>query len=198
MQTTHFERNTVTDAPGRAGTDAMRELASATGGTVLVVGWSDDSLRCLLRCDPPPQPLAIPPMDGSVMLPGTEALLHVLLAWAPADVLERRLSRLQRAPVALRNPALLALRLARVRAAGHDLVAGGLRDEVTSIAAPLRDGNDEVVAGLGLVAPSVYLEDLDQQAITAELRRQAAQLVTWSPMVGSHRVTGPRTTAPGP
>jgi len=175
-----FMGNTVIQSPELHGTDAMRVLAAATGGTVLVSGWSDDSLRCLLRCDPPPQPLTVPAMDGSVLLPGAEALLHVLLAWAPLDLLDRRLSQLQRAPVALRNPALLALRLARVRAVGHDLVAGGLRDEVTSIAAPLRDGDGEVVAGLGLVAPSVYLEDLDLQTIAAELVCQAADLGTWS------------------
>jgi DNA-binding IclR family transcriptional regulator len=48
----------------------------------------------------------------------------VLLAWSPPDVLDRRLSRLQRAPMAMRNRALLALRLARVRATGYDVLAG--------------------------------------------------------------------------
>jgi DNA-binding IclR family transcriptional regulator len=180
-----FEGNTVTRSPDRDGTDEIRVLAAATGGTVVLVGWSDDdSLRCLVRCDPPPQPLAIPPMDGGVLLPGTEALLHVLLAWSPPDVLQQRLTRLHRAPAGLRNPALLALRLARVRAVGHDLVAGGLRDEVTAIAAPLRNEDGEVVGSLGLVAPSVYLEDLDLPTITFDLRRQAAGLETSAVMAG--------------
>ena len=185
MRTTEFHRNTVIDAPPHDGTDAMRVLAAATGGTVLLVAWShDDTLRCVLRCDPPPQPLTIPQMTGSVLLPGTEALLHVLLAWSPPDVLVRRLSRLERAPAALGNPALLALQLARVRTVGHDLAAGGLRDEVTTIAAPLRDDDGRVVAGLALVAPSVYLEDLDLPTITADLRRQAADLALWAGMAG--------------
>jgi DNA-binding IclR family transcriptional regulator len=173
-----FQLTVVAAGPEPDGGDAMRELAAATGGTVLLVGWADDSLSCLLRCDPPPQPLAIPQMDCSGLLPGTEALLHVLLAWSPPDVLDRRLTRLPRAPVAVRNRALLALRLARVRATGHDLLTGGLRDEVTSIAAPVRDEQGQVVAGIALVTPSVYLEDLDLQTIAAELKRQAADLGT--------------------
>ena len=178
----HSKRDTLTGVPEGDGTDAMRVLAAATGGAVLLVCWSDDSLRCVLRCDPPPQPLAIPQTDPSMLLPGTEALLHVLLAWAPPDALDRRLSRLERAPVAVRNRAILALRLARVRAVGHDLVTGGLRDEVTSIAAPIRDDDGDVVAGLALVAPSVYLEDLDLQTVAADLRRQAADRRTWAAM----------------
>jgi DNA-binding IclR family transcriptional regulator len=79
-------------------------------------------------------------MDSGTLLPGMEALLHVLSAWSPQDALDRRLSRLERAPLVVRNRALLALRLAGVRAVGHDVVAGGLWDEVTSIAPPVRRG----------------------------------------------------------
>ena len=178
----HLERNAAAPEPGE--TEAMRELAAATGGTVLLICWSDDSLRFVLRCDPPPQPLAIPQLDSTVVLPGMEALLHVLLAWAPPQLLDRRLSRLERAPEAVRNRATLALRLTRVRSIGHDLFAGGLRDEVTSIAAPVHDGSGEVVAGLALVAPSVYLEHLDLETIATDLRRQAAD-VTITAVVAS-------------
>ena len=176
----HSSDSTVTATSEPAATDAMRTLAASTGGTVLLVGWSDDSLSCRLRCDPPPQPLAIPQMEGPVLLPGTEALLHVLLAWSPPVVLDRRLSRLQRAPMGVRNRAILAMRLARVRATGHDFVTGGLRDEVTSIASPVRDDHGEVVASLALVAPSVYLENLDVQTIAADLMNQAADLRSWA------------------
>jgi DNA-binding IclR family transcriptional regulator len=172
----HYQRNTVAAPPGPDETDGIRMLAAATGGTVMLVRWSDDSLRCVLRCDPPPQSLAIPPFDCGVLLPGTEALLHVMLAWSSPDVLARRLGRIAPALLAVRNRALLALQLSRVRTVGHDIATGGLRGEVTSIAAPLRDGHGQVVAGLALVAPSVYLEDLDLDAITADVRHQAADL----------------------
>ena len=139
-------------------------------------GGSGDSVQCRLRQDPPPQPLVIPQLDCTALLPGTEAALHVLLAWLAPDVLDGPLRLLERAPFAVRNRAHLALRLARVRTVGHDVHAGGVRGEVTSIAAPVRDDRGEVTAALALIAPSVYLEDLDLTTIATDLGRIAAHL----------------------
>ena len=162
--------------------EELRLLAAASGGTVVLFAWSGESVQCRLRVDPPPQPLVIPKMDCTAPLPGTEAALHVLLAWLPADVMERRLRRLDRAPFVVQPRALLAMRLARVRTAGHDVVAGGVRGEVTSIAAPVRDAEGEVTDALSLIAPSVYLEDLDLGAITADVARLATGLGAAAPL----------------
>jgi DNA-binding IclR family transcriptional regulator len=96
-------------------------------------------------------------------------------------VLDRRVVGLQRVPHSVHDRALLALRLARVRRAGRDVVAGGVRGEVTSIAVPVRDRDGEVVAALSLIAPSVYLEDLDTVTIATDLGRLAGRLPADAP-----------------
>jgi DNA-binding IclR family transcriptional regulator len=166
----------VAGSPVLERSEELQVLAAATGGTVVIFGWSGDSIECRMRYDPPPQPLVIPPLDCSALLPGTEAPLYVLLAWLRPDVLDRRLVSLQHAPFAVGHRALLALHLTRVRTAGQDVFAGGLRGEVTSIASPVREGDGEVTAALALIAPSVYLEDLDLSTIAADLKRIAADL----------------------
>ncbi len=157
-------------------TEELRLLAAATGGTVVLFGWCGDRVACRLRQDAPPQPLVIPPFDCGALLPGTEAPLHVLLAWLRPDVLDRRVAGLERVPHSVHDRALLALRLARVRAARRDVVAGGVHGEVTSLAVPVRDPDGEVAAALALIAPSVYLEDLDLAAVATDLERIAALL----------------------
>ncbi|SFP13244.1 transcriptional regulator [Geodermatophilus dictyosporus] len=169
-RTTHWD-----PPPGEGAIEELRLLAAGTGGTVVLFGWSGDVVRCLLRHDPPPRPLAIPLLDCAAPSSGMEAPLHVLLAWLPSDVLERRLAGLEHVP-SMRNRLLLALQLARVRAAGCDVVTGGVHGEVTSIAVPVRDGDGEVDAALALLAPSVYLEDLDRGVVAADLGRVAAHL----------------------
>ena len=62
----------------------------------------------------------------------------------------------------------------RAEAVLDDAVAGGVRGEVTSIAVPIHDRHGEVTAALALVAPSVYLEDLDLATIATDLGRIAA------------------------
>lgn len=169
-----FEGNSVVPPPVDDVLEEVRLLAAATGGTVVLFGWSGDAVTCSLRHEPPPQPLTVSLADCGALLPGTEAPLHVLLAWLAPDVLDRRLSRLDRAPLSVRNRPLLALRLARVRGAGRDVVAGGVHGEVTSIAVPVRDPDGQVAAALALIAPSVYLEDLDLATIATDLGRIAA------------------------
>ena len=180
-----FEDNSVVPPPVDDVLEEVRLLAAATGGTVVLFGWSGDAVTCTLRQEPPPQPLTVPLVDCGALLPGTEAPLHVLLAWLPPDVLDRRLGHLDRAPLSVRNRPLLALRLARVRGAGRDVVAGGVRGEVTSLAVPVRDPGGDVVAALALIAPSVYLEDLDLAAIGTDLDRIAAQLPADEPALPS-------------
>ncbi len=171
-----FEENVAAEPPSDDVLEEVRLLAAATGGTVVLFGWSGDAVTCSLRHEPPPQPLTVPLIDCGALLPGTEAPLHVLLAWLAPDVLDRRLGRLDRAPLSVRNRPLLALRLARVRGAGRDVVAGGVRGEVTSLDEPVRDPDEQVTAALALIAPSVYLEDLDLTAIAEDLDRIAAHL----------------------
>ncbi len=187
MCSVQFEDNSVAAPPAHDVAQELRLLAAVTGGTAVLLGWSGDSVVCRGRQDPPPQPLIIPPLECRALLPGTEAPLHVLLAWLAPDVLDRRLAGLQRAPFSADNRTPLALRLARVRRVGRDVVAGGVRGEVTSIAVPVRDRHGEVVAALALIAPSVYLEDLDLATVTTDLGRIAAHLPADAPIVPSPR-----------
>jgi DNA-binding IclR family transcriptional regulator len=174
--TVRFEGNSA-EAPLAAGVEEeVRLLAAATGGSVVLFAWSGDTVVCRLRYDPPPQPLVVPLFTDGCLLPGTEAPMHVLLAWLPPDELERRVTALERALSSVRARPLLAMRLARVRTAGRDLVAGGVRGEVTSVAVPVGRDRGRAVAALALIAPSVYLEDLDLATIAADLESIAAHL----------------------
>ena len=200
-ESVHSEDNSgAATPPGEAITAELGVLAAATGGTVVLFRWSGDSVECRMRHDPPPQPLAIPLLDCAAFLPGTEAPLHVLLAWLAPDVLGRRVQALDRAPLSVRNRARLALRLARVRTAGRDVFAGGVRGEVTSVAVPVRGRDGEVTAALALIAPSVYLEDLDLEAIATDLAHVAADLApTSAPSMAQRQSatsTPSRTSAP--
>jgi len=86
-------------------------------------------------------------------------MVNVLLAWLDRSALARISDGLTPGVPHGSAPAVLALRLARVRAAGHDVSVGGPADEVISIAAPIRGSQGRVLASFGILAPRVYIEE---------------------------------------
>ena len=80
----------------------------------------------------------------------------VLLAWAPEDVQRAVLSELRRVtPYTVVQPGRLRSELARVRDEGFAQTSEEMSLGACSVAVPVRDGFDEVVAALGIVVPSL-------------------------------------------
>jgi DNA-binding IclR family transcriptional regulator len=128
--------------------------------------------------------LYIDRLSGHVSVPvvskiGSRLPLHatgvgkVLLAYAPADVVEAVLSGLPRVtPYTVRNPARLLAQLERVRIDGYATTGDEMSLGASSVAVPIRgpsasgasgssspsDGGDEVVAALGIVVPDLRRE----------------------------------------
>jgi DNA-binding IclR family transcriptional regulator len=83
----------------------------------------------------------------------------VLLAHAPEDVQQAVLADLRRVtPYTVVQPGRLRTELARVRQEGLAQTSEEMSLGACSVAVPVRDGHDEVVAALGIVVPSLRRE----------------------------------------
>ena len=96
----------------------------------------------------------------------------VLLAHAPADVLDRVLARpLERYTAAtITDPHRLRSALARVRRDGYAVSAGAVTDDAVSIAAPVTDAGGQVVAAVSVV---VARENPNPAALVPAVRTAA-------------------------
>ncbi len=103
------------------------------------------------------------------------ALGKALLAWEPADALERVLRRRLQAytPRTLTDPDALRRELARTRARGYALDDDEFEVGLKCIAAPVRDHTRQVVASLGIASPAVRLPE-ERVGPLAELVRATA------------------------
>ncbi len=80
----------------------------------------------------------------------------VLLAHAPEDVQHAVLADLKRVtPYTVVQPGRLRQELARVRQEGYAQTSEEMSLGASSVAVPVRDGHDEIVAALGIVVPSL-------------------------------------------
>lgn len=80
----------------------------------------------------------------------------VLLAHAPDDVQQAVLAELHRVtPYTVVQPGRLRAELARVRQEGFAQTSEEMSLGACSVAVPVRDGTDEVVAALGIVVPTL-------------------------------------------
>jgi DNA-binding IclR family transcriptional regulator len=106
-------------------------------------------------------------LSGSVSVPvvsrvGSRLPLHatgvgkVLLAYAPAEVQTAAFARLERiTPYTITQPRLLHHQLTRVRDEGFAATQEEMSLGACSVAVPVRDPEQEVVAALGIVVPSL-------------------------------------------
>jgi DNA-binding IclR family transcriptional regulator len=106
-------------------------------------------------------------LSGSVSVPvvsrmGARLPLHatgvgkVLLAYAPADVRAAVMGRLERVtPYTITQPRRLQSQLARVRVDGFAETHEEMSLGACSVAVPIRDADDHVVAALGIVVPNL-------------------------------------------
>ncbi len=151
---------------------SLHAVAAATGQTAVLAFLRGKSVLVRTRVDPPPRPLHVRCARGDVLPPYAQAMVNVLLAWLDRPALALVLDGFAPGVPHASAPTVLALRLARVRETGHDVSSGGPTGEITCIAAPVRDARARVVAGLGILAPQVYVEE-DLPELTVAVVRAA-------------------------
>lgn len=118
--------------------------------------------------------VAVPP-TGLPLEMHCSAVGKVLLAARPVEqqtVLASRLSSYT--PATITDPDVLRSRLREVGIAGYACDEGEMVDEVSCVAAPVRDGLGEVAAAIGISFPSV--RSRQRQALAAEVVAAAAAL----------------------
>ncbi len=93
---------------------------------------------------------------------GTRLPMHatgvgkVLLAYAPADVQAAVMNQLTRiTPYTITQPGQLAAQLRRVRVDGYSQTNEEMSIGASSVAVPIRDDNNSVIAALGIVVPNL-------------------------------------------
>lgn len=166
----------------QAALPTLRELAQRTGETVLLTRRSGSRAVCLEREDPveglSDHRLRLSYERGSVLTLNAGASAWVLLAWED-EALVRELLRDSVLPAftartVTGNEAVME-RLAGVRAQGFAVSRGELDPDAIGIAAPIRDDQRRVVAGLSIVStarrvPESRLEELIGQVTAAAAR----------------------------
>jgi DNA-binding IclR family transcriptional regulator len=100
------------------------------------------------------------------------AVGKVLLAYAPAEVQTAALARLERiTPYTIAQPGRLLAQLARVGPDGYAQTSEEMSLGACSVAVPIRDSSDRVLAALGIVVASLRR---DRPRLVAALQVAAA------------------------
>lgn len=100
-----------------------------------------------------------------------------MLAFQPKAVVDRACRRMRRfTDVTVKSRKALDAELAVIRAQGHAMTYGEWREGVIGIAAPIRNRNGEVVAGIGIAGPADRMRKADLDLIVAAVRRAAEQI----------------------
>lgn len=130
--------------------------------------------------------------------PGEEFPLHagcvgkVLLAFEPAEVIERLLGGLGRAqsftPNTPSQADALRAELARIRATDLAFSDGEITPGARSVGAPVRDGTGRVVASLAVSMPAVRLPDADVARAQSRVLAAARRISTLLGHLGGHQV----------
>ncbi|GAB2713221.1 IclR family transcriptional regulator domain-containing protein [Streptomyces bullii] len=118
---------------------------------------------------------------------------RVLLAHLPGEELDVRLARTELRPLTPRtitSQSALRAELRRVRRQGHALVDQELEEGLRSVAAPVRDRDGEVVAGVNL---AVHAGRTSVEAVRRDLLPHL--LATVARIEADLRITGPRRAA---
>jgi IclR family acetate operon transcriptional repressor len=140
----------------------MDRLAAETGETVLLTRRSGARVVCLEKAEPAEHRVRLSYERGSALPLNAGASAWVLLAWESREEVTRLLqeSRLpQFTDASLTSVAGVLARLDGIRAAGYAVTRGELDPDAIGIAAPVRDDQGRVVAGLSVVAVNRRVPD---------------------------------------
>lgn len=159
-------------------TPAMRALVEETGETALLTRRSGSHVICVER-EESAQHLRLSYERGQVLPVHAGASALILLAWLEPNELDsilrdQELDRFTEATITDAN--VLRARLSEIRKLGYAVTFGERDPGVVGVAAPIRDENDQVAAGLSVVIPSHRVDERRlQEAITA-VRAHAEQV----------------------
>jgi len=131
----------------------MRQLRDATGETVaLAIPANGEAL--VVGSVQSERPIALSMRHGVVIPANSSALARVLLAFSGEDIQKRVLARTPRAlsESAITDPALLRKRLDAVRQRWWEVATGENVYGVSTLATPVFDQDDAIVAAVGIVA----------------------------------------------
>lgn len=142
-------------------------LAIPANGEALVVG-SVQSER----------PIALAVRHGVVIPANSSALARVLLAFSPEDVQKRVLARAPKAlsDTAITDPAQLRKRLAVVRQQWYEVASNENAYGVSTLAAPVFDHDDCIIAAVGIVAPGTAFGRTPDAQLLAAVQGCAAAI----------------------
>ncbi len=134
----------------RAAIPAMEKLHDLTGETVLLVGWIEKEVRCLVKIEGKlPVRLAVYPGDKFPLHAGSVGKL--MLAFLPEEEQEKLLKTISFTRFTKRtitDPHALRKELQKIKEAGYVHSIGERVDDVASIGAPIRDSSGKVIAGI--------------------------------------------------
>ncbi|MEW2502728.1 IclR family transcriptional regulator [Amycolatopsis sp. CA-161197] len=155
-------------------------LAESVNETVLLTRRVGDLVVCLDRAESQTHRVRISYERGSTLPVNAGASALVLLAWTdPAEaraLLEG--SRLQRFTAAtLTEVDDLMARLEQIRADGYSITRSELDHDVLGVAAPIRDGEQRVVAAVSVAAVASRVSRQGEDEIRTEVCR-AAQTIS--------------------
>jgi len=134
----------------RAAIPAMEKLHDLTGETVLLVGWIEKEVRCLVKIEGRlPVRLAVYPGDKFPLHAGSVGKL--MLAFLPEEEQEELLKTIPFTRFTNRtitDPDTLKKELQKIREKGYVHSIGERVGDVASIGAPVRDSCGNVIGGI--------------------------------------------------
>jgi DNA-binding IclR family transcriptional regulator len=135
----------------------LSELSRVTGETALLTRRSGSRAVCLEREEQPDQGMRVSYERGSVLALNAGASAWVLLAWEDTEVVlallrDNELPQFTESSVTEKQAVLKHLQ--GIRDLGYAVSYGELDSDAIGIAAPVRDDQNRVVAGISLVATS--------------------------------------------
>lgn len=166
----------------------LRELAESSGETALLTRRSGTQVICLEREEPQLHRLRLSYERGTSLALNAGASAYIVLAWEDPTRLDSLLATAELprfTGATLTEPAEVVERLAEIRNAGYAVSHGEVDPDAVGIAAPIRDADGTVTAGLSIVGverrvPAARLGDLVAQV------RKAADYVSERLDLASH------------
>ncbi|MBV1867737.1 MAG: IclR family transcriptional regulator [Marinosulfonomonas sp.] len=161
--------------------EALKTLQRQTGHTAMMTVWSDSG-PTIVRMLESDAPIIVNIRIGSTLPLLTSASGQVFLSYLPRLATQPLVDlALANIPAGAANPKLhdeasINTMITEVRASGLSRIKGDLLPGLEAICAPIFDSQDDILAGLALLAPSGGLAD--DQGEAAQLLRSVAQEVS--------------------
>lgn len=154
----------------------LEELAAHTGETARLTVFENDQGVCIQQIQSS-NPIGLITRVGGSLLPYCSATGKALLAYQPPEVVERvGTSLVKFTPRTVGSRAELEQQLRRIRRQGFAFNFGEWRAAVSGVAAPIWDGEGNVVAAIGVSGPTARLSSKFLQTLAPVVRTSALRL----------------------